>query len=47
MTDVCMNCRFRKTCEELEHPLDCTDQNKCEHYDNYLEALESPYYMDD
>lgn len=46
MTDVCKDCRFRNLCEELEYNLDCKDVEKCEHYEAFLEGMESSYYME-
>lgn len=46
MTETCKECKYRKLCEEAEYPLDCTDENECEHRDDYLEAEEWAWYDD-
>lgn len=38
MTDVCRECRFRDLCEFIEYPLDCENQEECEHYENFLDG---------
>lgn len=43
MTETCRECKFRYICEELEYELTCTDQSCCEHFDVYLEGLETTW----
>ena len=43
MTITCKDCEFRKTCEELEYPLDCSNKETCEHYEVFLDAKEFAY----
>ena len=40
MTTTCKECKYRYLCEELGHLLNCNDENKCEHYNAYLEGEE-------
>ena len=41
MTENCMECRFRRLCEQLGYELNCADDEKCDHFDAYLEGYEA------
>ena len=38
MTDTCAACEFRKLCEDLGYPMECTDVDECENYDPFMDG---------